>query len=147
MTRSKRIESIVGLAQADEREAAARLSQSHREVSEVEKKLQELRLCRQAYARQWQAQGSTSMDAAQMQGLWVFIRRLDEAISHLEAQIQMKHKASERDKLRWLETRNKVRTLDDIASRHRRLEARALMLREQREMDDRGPGGREIHDL
>jgi flagellar export protein FliJ len=141
------MESIAGLAQAEEREAAARLSRSHRELGEVEKKIQELKSCRQEYARHWQAQGGASMDAIQMQSLWVFIRRLDEAIAQLEAQVMTKHEGHEREKHRWLNTRNKARALDDIASRHRMQEERARILREQREVDDRSPGGYGIHDL
>ena len=146
MTRSKRIQSIVGLAQADERAAAAQLTKSHRAAREIEKKLQELKTCRQEYARQWQAQDGASLGASQMQSLWVFIRRLDEAIAHLETQLEIKLKIGELDQRRWLETRNRVRTLDDIADRHRKLEARAQMTREQREVDDRLPCGSQGHD-
>jgi flagellar export protein FliJ len=147
MTRSKRIQSIAGLVQAEEREAAMQLAKSHQELGEIEKKIQELKLCRQEYARHWQAQGSAAMDAIEMQSLWIFIRRLDEAIAQLEAQVMMKHEGHEREKLRWHNTRNKARALDDIASRHRIQEERARILREQREMDDRSPGGYGVHDL
>jgi len=145
MTRSKRIQSIARLAQADEREAAARLAKTAGEVTEYEKKLEELKTSRQEYARQWQIQ-DTSMGAAQMKGLWVFIKRLDEVIANLETQIERKRHASERDRDDWLVTRNKVRALDNIVQQHRRLEARVELRKEQREVDDRAPGCSPSHE-
>ncbi len=137
MTRSKRMQKLVKLAQTDEKQAADRLASSLREMGEFEERLLELRRHREEYMQMLQNQGQQSMNAAQMCDFRRFVANLDRAISQLEQQLDLKDKINEQHRQDWYSNHHRVNALDEIRLKYHDAESRYEEGKLQTEMDER----------
>ncbi len=136
MTRSKRMQSIINLAQHVEKDAALALADSVEKIKECENRLQELREAREEYIRDFQSPGA-KMSAAQLIELRRFTSNLDDAISMLERQLHDQQQLNDHQRGVWHSSHNKVNALEGIQTRHKQEETRIHTNRQQMEVDDR----------
>jgi flagellar FliJ protein len=137
MKRSKRLQSVITLVQMTEQDSARKLAKTGQELTESERKLEALKASRLEYSQRFEAQSKTSISVPEIKMFHLFLQRLDEAITQLQAQCQVRQQVNEQSKQVWLQSRNKSRVLDNIAERYRKEEASSEQRREQDEMDDR----------
>ncbi len=137
MTRSKRMEKLVKLAQTDEKQAADKLANSRRELDDSALKLEAMKAHREEYLEMLRTQGEQSMGAAQMCDFRRFLQNLDSAISQLEQQLRVKDRLNEQHKTEWFSNHSRVNALDDIRSKYNHAEVRYAEGKVQTELDER----------
>ena len=137
MTRSKRIEPVVRIAENREREAARRVGDSQRNLEAQRARLLELQAYRDDYAKRFAATGSGGLGAAMLHDYRAFLGKLNQAIEHQKRLIQAGERAYEDSRRQWLDSRGRMKALDTVAERYRRDEYRQQERREQNELDER----------
>lgn len=137
MTKSKRMQPILLLAEQAERDAAQLLRDSHRDVEECERQLDHLSTCRREYLEQMQGTIGGTMSAARMHELRSFIHRLDQAIHQVETLFERKKTANDRRKDQWVGARYRAQALGNVTARYRADEQKSRELKHQIEIDDR----------
>lgn len=136
MTRSNRMNTIVGLSENQKDAAARQLAQSKQLLDQSETQLADMKRCRVEYAAQLSTQSSQTRTAAELQGIRIFIQQLDVAIGQLEEQTQERTSVSELHQDQWLKLRNKTQALSDIKDRYASEEQKSRDQKEQFEMDE-----------
>jgi len=137
MTRSKRMQPVQQLAQSREQKAGQRLGQSQQYLRAQQAKLEELRVYRDQYARDFEASGGAGLSATRVQDYRIFLARLGEAIRQQEAVIAECCARHEQTRRQWMESRSQGQAIDKLVDRYRRDENRQLDRQEQKEQDDR----------
>lgn len=138
MTRSKRLQRIVKLADTAREIAATELRRSDAQLSQHQQQLAELKQFRAEYAHKT-GRDDVPVSASSLQQQRRFIEQLDTAIGMLETRLAEVTLTRDRQQQTWLAQRQRVQTLGDVQRRARRSEARDGERRTQNEIDDRGP--------
>jgi flagellar FliJ protein len=137
MTRSKRIQPVLKVAETREREAARRVGESQLQLDQQRARLAELTAYRDEYARRFQSACSGGIDAAMFNDYRAFLTRLNQAIEHQRALIEAGEQAYADCRQRWLDVRRRSQALDKVAERYRRQEVKEENRKEQKESDER----------
>ncbi len=136
MTRSKRIERIVALADAARRQASQQLAQSQRQHEESRARLAQFENYQREYTNALN-QGTGAVSAANLREARRFIEQIDRTIDALDQQSRECAARREQDVLRWQREARRVDALSGVLQDARRREGRDEAGREQREQDDR----------
>ena len=99
MTRSKRMDPVLRVAEHRERNAARLLGESRQRLEQQRQRLQELLDYREEYSRRFQQTGSGGMDMKQLHEYRAFLGRLNDAVAHqhktvakAEAEVERRHR-------------------------------------------------------
>ncbi|MAT65568.1 MAG: flagellar export protein FliJ [Gammaproteobacteria bacterium] len=136
MTRSKRIQPVVDVAERREQEQARRLGAARRELEQQRQQLDQLILYRDEYARQFEQSGNSGLSVARLQDYRVFLSRLNLAIDQQRERIARSEQACEEQRRHWLASRTRAQALDKVADRYREEEHQARERRAQSESDE-----------
>ncbi|HKJ08567.1 MAG TPA: flagellar export protein FliJ [Gammaproteobacteria bacterium] len=137
MTRSKRMQPVVRVAEDRERRAAQALGDAQRRLAENEGKLVELIGYREQYAQGFNTAGGVGLDARRLHEYRVFLERLGTAISQQSEVVEQLRRDCEHVRRRWLETRTHAQALDKVTERYRQAERKAQERLEQHDSDER----------
>ncbi|MBT8446203.1 MAG: flagellar export protein FliJ [Gammaproteobacteria bacterium] len=138
MTRSRRLQRIVKLADTAREMAATELRQSDAQLRQHQQQLDELKQFRAEYADTTRHAGGP-VSAGNLQQQRRFIQQLDTAIGMLETRLEEVTLTRDRQQQCWLAQRRRVQTLGDVQRRAKRSETLDGERRTQNEIDDRGP--------
>ena len=136
MTRSKRMQPVLRIAEMREQTAVKELGNAQRFLKEQEERLSELQDYQAEYARNCHAQGSSGISAARFQELQRFMASLSQAI---EQQQQMEQNAARncmQKKQLWQQAYGKSKSLDKVVERYSEQELYEQGQREQKEADE-----------
>ena len=136
MTRSGRMNTIIGLTNNEKDNAARKLAESQQLLEQSEKQLADMKRARIDYAAQLNGTSSIPKTASEMLGLRTFIQQLDVAIQQLELQFSERTMASEHQKNQWMKLHNKTNALTGIKNRYQQEEQQTIEHREQFEADE-----------
>lgn len=134
--KSKRMQSILKLAQHEEQAAIEALGESSRNVEANINQLEELKRYRTEYREQLLAQGESGFSAAKMQQFQKFLYKLDEVIEQQKGQIVVSEQVREQRREMWLERRTRTNALDKVTQRYQASEAQEEQRRDQKESDE-----------
>lgn len=134
MSRSKRMHSVVNLAESKERDATRRLGESQVALQNHEARLAELRAFLDGYTGDLNGR-ETVFGAARLKDYRAFLDRLNAAIRHQEQLIEATQRECEVHRQHWLSTRRRAKALQEVAARYRNEERRQNERREQSELD------------
>ena len=134
--KSKRMQSILELAQHDEQAAIEALGESNRVVEANIKQLKELERYRDEYRQQMLQEGGEGFSAAKLQQFQQFLHKLDEVIVQQSEQIVVSEQVREQKRDEWLESRTRTNSLDKVTQRYRETEAEEEQRKEQKESDE-----------
>lgn len=136
MTRSKRLDTIAGIAGKHEKEAAKVLSESQSTLAGREERLAELERYRAQYVERFEEHSRAGVSAAAVKDFRLFLARLDQAIVQAEAAVCTAAEACREDRSEWLARRTRCKAVEKVADRRRTDEARQAERLEQRAMDE-----------
>ncbi|MEJ2645066.1 MAG: flagellar export protein FliJ [Gammaproteobacteria bacterium] len=137
MSRSKRMQPVVRVAEDRERQAARALGEAQRRLAENESKLAELIGYREQYSQSFNTAGGVGLDARRLHDYRVFLERLGTAISQQSELVEQLRLDCERSRRRWLETRTRAQALDKVTERYQQVERKAEERLEQHDSDER----------
>ncbi len=137
MTRSKRMDPVVQVAESRERDAARQLGEWQGRLAQHEARLAELLSYRDDYARQFESTGGNGLGAQRLQDYRAFLERLNSAVRQQEDVLAHTRGEIARLRSRWLDKRTHAKALDKVVERYREDERRAAERREQNESDER----------
>ncbi len=136
MKRSRRMNTILNLAENQKEDVARQLADSQALLAQCEGQLADMKQCREDYAALLSTRISDSRKASELQGIRTFIQHLDVAIHQLELQLIERRSACEYHKEQWLRLKDKTQVLGEIKERYQRDEKRLTEHREQFETDE-----------
>jgi len=136
MTRSKRIQPVVRIAENREQDAARVLGESLKQLEAQEQRLQELTLYRDEYTRRFQNHAGGGMVPARMQDFRAFLVQLNQAIDQQRDVVERVRRESEQCRHQWLDQRTRAKALDKVVERYQREELRDADRREQKLLDE-----------
>ncbi len=128
---SVRLKPLQQLAESREEDAARRLLDHQRQLSERELRLQEL----SRYLAEYEGAGQL-LNASMLMNREAFLARLREAVAVQERLVQQARASCDTERARWLLQRREVSTLDQLADCYRRRERRIEEQRSQKQLDD-----------
>lgn len=134
--KSKRMQSILELAQHDEQAAIEALGLSSRNVEDNVRQLQELEQYRAEYRTQMLTDGESGFSATKMQQYQQFLFKLDEIIVQQKEQIVISEQIKEQKRGEWLERRTHSNALDKVTQRYQEQERQEEQRREQKDNDE-----------
>jgi len=137
MTRSKRMDPVLRVAEHRERDAARLLGESRQRLEQQRRRLQELLDYREEYSRRFEQTGGGGMDMKQLNEYRAFLGRLNDAVAHQQGVIAKAEAEVERRRADWMALRSRMQSLDTVRERFRQEERREAERREQREADER----------
>lgn len=136
MARSKRMQPVQRVAQSREQAAMQKLGQSQQYLDAQCRKLEELRVYREQYAREFEACGEGGLGAMRLQDYRVFLGRLNEAVRQQEAIIAKCISQHEKNRQQWLETRSRAQAIENVVKGYCQEERKQVDRKEQREQDE-----------
>ena len=134
--KSKRMQTILKLAQHEEKAAIEALGESSRNVEANIRQLEELKRYRAEYREQLLQQGESGFSAAKMQQFQQFLYKLDEVIVQQKEQIVVSEQVREQRREAWLDRRTRTNALDKVTQRYQVSEAQEEQRRDQKESDE-----------
>lgn len=140
MTRVKRLQRIVSLADTATRNASQQLGGSRRQHDETVVKLAQFERYREEYERALLGAG-TCMSAARAREMRQFIAQIDVAIDALQVQASRAEQQLEADRMTWTKQSQRTRALADVRDRAAQADARRAAQSAQTESDDRPRAG------
>ena len=141
MTRSKRLQPVVRVAESREQDAARRLGESQAELHRCQEQLAQLQAYRTDYAHSFHQAGAGGVDGARLQDFHTFLTNLDEAIAQQQARVQQAARVCEERRREWQATHTKTRMMEKVVGRAQQEEQREQDRREQRDTDERAQRG------
>lgn len=130
---SERLQPLQRRAESREEEAARRLLDQQRQLSERELRMHEL----SRYLAEYEGMGNAG-SARMLMNQRAFIERLREAVAMQARLVEQARAGCDAERGRWLLERREVSTLDQLADCYRRRERRAEERRDQKQMDEFG---------
>lgn len=151
MTKSKRMNPVVKVAEHREKDAARLFGQSQQRLEQQRARLSELVGYRDEYHLRFQHTCSQGVDVKQLQEYRLFLVRLNDAIAQQQKVIVQAEREMERCRAGWLRTRTRSQALDKVRARYQDAERQEAERREQAELDERSTqtanrNGRGHHD-
>lgn len=137
MTRSKRMDPVVKVAENREQAAARLLGEAQQRLQQQERRLGELVEYRDQYSQQFQHSSGQGMGVARLQDYRVFLARLNDAIQQQHIVVERCRQDCERQRGHWMATRTRTQALGKVVERYRREERHAAERREQHDLDER----------
>lgn len=128
---SERLQPLQQRAESREEEAARRLLDQQRQLSERELRLHELT----RYLAEYEGMSSAG-SARMLMNQRAFVERLREAVAMQKRLVEQARASCDLERGRWLLERREVSTLDQLADCYRRRERVVEERREQKQMDE-----------
>jgi flagellar protein FliJ len=119
------------IAETREEEAARRLIEQQRQLSERELRLDEL----SRYLAEYETLGYAH-NPRMLMNRQAFLERLREAVAVQERLVQQARSSCNTERARWLLRRRELTTLDQLADTYRRREQRVEQQRDQKQLDE-----------
>ena len=135
MNRKRRFEVLLRIAEARERDAARVLSDRKSALQESHEKLEQLLLYRADYGNDLSKQDGIGL-GVQIQDYWLFVDRLNRAISEQRQQLHELGNAVETSKQQWQDTHKQLAILGKVAERIQEVDRTEEDRRGQRLIDD-----------
>lgn len=136
MSRARRMQRIVALADAATRRASMQLANSRRALEQNQQQLEQFRGYQREYMASMHTAG-TSISAAEARELRRFVAQLEQTISALQTRAERAETQHRQDVARWHKEHRRADALNRILTREQRAELHVEQAREQREADDR----------
>lgn len=137
MTRTRRLERIVALAELKRRQASQKVAESRLAHDSAQDKLAQFRGYHDEYTRAaGPVDGLTSAHALRDQRR--FVEQIERTVDALDQQAQKSAARYREDVRRWQRETHRRDALDGVLDKARRRAAEADEQRQQREIDDRG---------
>lgn len=137
MTRSKRLNPVVKVAEHREKDAARLLGQSQQRLEQQRARLRELIGYREEYHLKYQQTCGRGIDVKQLQEFRMFLARLNDAIAQQQKTVVQVERDVERCRAGWLRTRTRSQALDKVRERYQHVEREEADRREQADLDER----------
>lgn len=137
MTRSKRMNPVLKVAEHREKDAARRLGQTQQRLQQQQARLRELIGYRDEYNLKFQQTCGAGVDVKQLQEYRLFLSRLNDAIAQQQRVIVNAEREVERARAGWLSTRTRSQALDKVRDRFIHAERQEAERREQADLDER----------
>jgi flagellar export protein FliJ len=141
MTRSKRMQPVVRVAEMREQAAAKELGNAQRYLQEQEDRLSELQGYQAEYARNFHTLGSKGISAARFQELQRFMASLNQAIEQQQQAVQNAVRACAQKKQLWQQAHGKSKSLDKVVEHYCEQEQYEQGQREQKAADEMAQHG------
>lgn len=135
MSRSRRMRSVVDLAQNHEREASSRFGESQRFLQAQQTKLKELEGYRKSYNEKSRVVGRET-DANRLGDYRAFLDRLGTAITQQTSLVKEAQDDCESKRQAWFAARRRLKAMGEVVKRYRSEENRQTERREQASSDD-----------
>lgn len=135
--KSSRFKSVVRYTESREEQAAQKLADSQRHLSDQQQRLNSLSQFRDEYAQQFTQVGRQGMGASQLRDYQAFLAKLDNAVKQQERMVEVAVSDVETRKRVWLNTRNETRKANTLLDRYLYQEQRQEDRREQKDSDER----------
>lgn len=132
--RSQRLQKIVALAEAEERNLGVITGRSQVLLNEEKNKLGELNAYRQSYAEK--AGFNAELSSAHLKDYQRFLSRLDQAVRAQQQVVINCEQHVEMHRRRWMVKRQRVESLERVCERYKNQERLQADRQEQRELDD-----------
>jgi flagellar FliJ protein len=139
--RSRRLQTLVRLAGAAERQARLRLAQTSQDLGRKEQQGRLLESYDVEYAAGWIERGRVGLSGADLGRLAAFRASLASTIEIQQEAVRTARTQLARDAGNWSQERNRMRVFGDLVERARDQERRVAERREQRAIDDLRAGG------
>ncbi len=136
MKRSRRLQTLVRLAGAAERQARLRLAQASQDLGRKEQQARLLESYDAEYAESWIERGRSGLSGADLGRLGAFRASLASTIGVQDEAVRAARARLANDAARWSQERNRVRVFDELVERAQLQERRVAERREQRAIDD-----------
>lgn len=136
MKRSQRLQTLVRLAGAAERQARLRLAQTSQDLGRKEQQAGLLESYDAEYAERWIERGRSGLSGADLGRLGAFRASLASTIGVQQQAVRAARAQLSCDATLWAQERNRVRVFGDLVERAQREERRVAERREQRTIDD-----------
>lgn len=136
MSRSKRMRSVVDLAENKEQAAARQMAESRKLLQAQEAKLEELNGYRKSYTETLRAADGTETDAIRLGDYRAFLDRLGTAITQQADLVKQAQDDCEAKRQAWFVTRRRLKALTEVVKRYQSEEDRLAERREQAESDE-----------
>ncbi len=137
MTRSKRLNPVVKVAEHREKDAARLLGQSQQRLEQQQTRLRELIGYREEYHLKYQQTCARGLDVKQLQEYRLFLARLNDAIAQQQKTVMQAQRDVERCRSGWMRTRTRSQALDKVRERYQNVERQEAERREQADLDER----------
>lgn len=141
MTRSKRMQPVLRIAEMREQAAVKELGNAQRYLKEQEDRLAELQGYQAEYARNFQDLGSKGISAARFQELQRFMANLTQAIEQQQQMVHNAARACVQKKQLWQQAYGKSKSLDKVVERYSEQELYEQGQREQKAADEMAQHG------
>lgn len=145
MTRSKRMQPVVGVARKRQEDAARQMGERQRDLDAQLGRLEELNSYRAEYARRFE-QGAESMTGVGVRDYRLFLSRLNQAIEEQGRRVEQARLELERSRSHWIASRIHGDAIDKVVDRFRQDERRQEARREQARNDEFGQRPRRRQD-
>lgn len=136
MSRSKRMQPLVRVAEDRERSAARALGEAQHRLAQNETKLAELIAYREQYSRGFESAGGGGLGARRVHEYRVFLARLGAAITQQSEIVENSRRDCESKRQHWLGIRTRAQALDKVTERYRQVERKMEERREQLDLDE-----------
>lgn len=136
MTKSKKLKPIADYNHSLERDAAKVLAISQNNLDSALRRLNELVLYRQEYAKRFKQICNSGASVARMQDFRSFLEKLEQAAAQQRTKVDIARLEHERNKSVWLGKRSRRKALDKVIERYCAQETKREIQREQNELDE-----------
>lgn len=136
MTRSKRMQSVAGLAKNREDNAARLLGERRKFLEQQKQRLAELMMYREEYAKKFQNTGHQGLTISQLNEYRHFLIKLNMAIVQQREHIDLAIDDCQLFQQKWLDSRVHTQALDKVVEKYRNHEIKIRERKEQKELDE-----------
>jgi len=137
MSRLKRLNPIMDLAEKRENEAVQALGRSQQKLDEARKGLSSLRSFRENYAARFHQSGTKGLGVRQLNEYRAFLNKINAAIAEQERVVQSSETELQARKAAWEEAHRHTLGMQKIIDKLRAEESRQAQKKEQVELDER----------
>ena len=132
--RPGKIDKLVSLASAEERQSGERTGRVQSQLNEQLRRLAELNAYRRSYAGK--AEDQEQIHSVHWKDYQNFLYRLDQAVRSQQDIVQDCERSLEAHRQRWMEKRQRLESLQKVQTRYQKEAAILEDRREQRTLDD-----------
>ncbi|WP_027897800.1 flagellar export protein FliJ [Zestomonas thermotolerans] len=136
LSRAKRLQPVVEMAEKAEREAARQLGQCQSQLAQAEAQLDELERYRADYHQQWLTEGRQGVSGQWLMSYQRFLSQLETAIGQQERSVAWHRSNVEKVRAQWQERYARLEGLRKLIQRYQDEARLAEDKREQRLLDE-----------
>ncbi len=137
MTRSKRLKTVVDVAEVESSKAGQELHHSREQQAAQQRQLEQLLQFQQEYKARLDSLSEGGVDARQLQNFRIFLQQLGHAVDQQQHTVDDAGEQVNQQQQAWLARYYRKSTLEDALNETIRQERQELERREQREADER----------